>query len=251
MLTLALLFGCSTQGAVIEGRVQDIWNNPVEGATVMLVGGTERPLTDASGRYEVPRMEGTHLMKAGRMGYIQEHVELVVAAGETPPGPTFTLHPKPDGPGLYLVQRGAGSYHRLTPARVRSVGNALRAYRGIDAVGEALAESASPAVVFHTDLRHDELMRLGLTLHRLDYVRTAMVPSSMGDTEVQINRYIAAEEVDIELRPLRSKTDYLIEISSLEPGVYAFQTQDMLQMDPPAFDAIPDELRVIFPFEVR
>lgn len=247
---LLLLIACGSTER-IEGKVVDIWGNPIEGATVMVVGGTERPLTDPDGRYHLEHREGTFTVKAGRKGYIQDHRELVVAPGQKAEGPLFELYPKPEDPGLYVVT--TGRYVKLEGRQVHSVGNLLKRFQGIKTLSEAQAESERPRVVFHTELRHDEIMRLGLELHRLDYVRQAELSGPTGPAEVTVNLYVDAGEVPIEVAPLRSKTDYLVTpTEALTPGVYAFQTQDLLSPgENDRFEEIPEELRVVFPFEVR
>ena len=82
-LLLLLPAACDTTTQMIEGKVVDIWGNPIEGATVMVVGGTERPLTDADGRYHIAKTTGPLQVKAGRKGYIQDHEEFEVKPGET------------------------------------------------------------------------------------------------------------------------------------------------------------------------
>jgi hypothetical protein len=252
-MIVLLLAACQPKAEQIEGKVVDIWGGPIPGATVMMVGGTERPLTDDQGHYAMPRVEGAHLMKAGAKGYIQDHADVEIQAGEPAAGPIFTLYPKPDEAGFHLV--ATGHYEKLDHKLVHSVGNTLRSYRGIRTTGDAMAETSRPKVVFHTELRHDEIMRLGLTLHRLEYLRDAEVPSPLGKKDVAVNLYVDAGEIPTDLQPLRSKTDYLLQpVEPLEPGVYAFQTQDLLAADAEEtgrFEQIPEELRVVFPFEVR
>lgn len=247
---LLLLIACGSTER-IEGKVVDIWGNPIEGATVMVVGGTERPLTDADGRYHLERQDGTFTVKAGRKGYIQDHEELVVEPGKKVEGPLFELYPKPEEAGLYVV--ATGRYVRLDGKQVHSVGNLLKRFQGIKTLSDAQAETERPRIVFHTELRHDEIMRLGLELHRLEYVRQAELTGPTGPTEVTVNLYVDAAEVPIEIVPLRSKTDYLVTPTEpLQPGVYAFQTQDLLSPgENDRFEEIPEELRVVFPLEVR
>ena len=246
-LLLLLLPACETATPLIEGKVVDIWGNPIEGATVMVVGGTERPLTDADGRYHIARSTGVLQVKAGRKGYIQDHEEFEVKEGEAVGGPLFELFPKPDDAGFFIV--GSGRYAKLEPSRVHSVGNALQQFRGIKQFGDAVVDGDKPRVVFHTDLRHDEIMRLGLELHRLESVGTAEIPGPVGTAKVAVNLYVDKGDHPIEIEPLRSKTDYLITPKEpLPPGVYAFQTQELLTSEQSRFDAIPDELRVVFPF---
>lgn len=249
--SLLLSLAACESTSMIEGKVVDIWGNPIEGATVMVVGGTERPLTDADGRYRIARTEGELQIKAGRKGYIQDHQELEVAEGELPDGPTFELYPKPEKPGFYLVT--TGRYVQLDQKTVHSVGNTLASLRGVRALGEAESESEQPRFVFHTELRTDEIMRLGLELHRLAYVEEREMAGPIGRTAVGVNLYVDDGEIPIEIVPLRSRTDYLVVPKEpLAPGAYAFQTQDLLSPgESDRFEEIPEELRVVFPFAVR
>ena len=249
--SLLLILAACESTSMIEGKVVDIWGNPIEGATVMVVGGTERPLSDRDGRYRIARTEGKLQIKAGRKGYIQDHQEIEVGPGETPPGPTFELYPKPEKPGFYLVT--TGRYVPLEQKLVHSFGNALASFRGLQALGEAEAEVEKPRFVFHTELRTDELMRLGLELHRLEYVEEREMSGPVGRTNVSVNLFVDAGDVPIDIVPLRSRTDYLVTPKEpLAPGGYAFQTQDLLSPgESDRFEEIPEELRVVFPFAVR
>jgi hypothetical protein len=247
---LLLLIGCPEPTA-IEGQVVDIWGAPVEGATVMVVGGTERPLTDADGRYRLARVDGTFTVKAGRKGYIQDQLELVVNPGQTPPGPVFQLYPKPEKAGFYAVR--PGRYVPLDQKLVHSVGNTLRSMRGIQSLGDAEVDVNDPKILFHTELRTDEILRLGLELHRLEYVDSAELQGPMGKTTAAVQLYVDGGEVPIDIVPLRSRTDYLVVPKEpLQPGGYAFQTQELLSPDETdRFDELPDELRVVFALSVR
>ncbi|HHO50869.1 MAG TPA: carboxypeptidase regulatory-like domain-containing protein [Deltaproteobacteria bacterium] len=254
-LTSALLLSgvaCQPQIPKVEGQVIDVWENPIEGATVMVEGGTERPLTDAEGHYALQRVPGTHVAKAGHKDYIQQHVQLEMSEeGPPPQGPTFVLYPKPKSKGLFLVMHDR--YEAIKPQHVQIVGGAVRSYRGIQDTGEVVAETAKPQLLWHTDLRQDEIMRLGLELRRLEFVDKAQLPGTEGLTEVSVNLYVDAGQIPIERIPLRSRSDYLIEpVGALQPGVYAFQTQDLLSAsDGTAFSQLPPELRVVHPFQVR
>ena len=250
MLPVLTLIACGTP-PTLDGKVVDIWGTPIEGATVMMVGQAERPLTDAEGNYHLSLLEGRHQIKAGREGYIQDSTEVDVAAGQTPPGPLFQLYPKPKEYGFYVI--GPGAYSRLEPAEVVSVGNILRSHRGLKDVGDAFQEGTSLRVLFHTELKLDEIMRLGLELHQLDFVRQAELTGPIAAQMVDVNLYVSKREIPIEVKPLRSRTDYLVTSSeALEPGYFAFQTQELLNpADGDRFNQIPEELRVVFPFEVR
>lgn len=247
---LLVLLGCPEPPA-IEGQVVDIWGDPIEGATVMVVGGSERPLTDQHGKYKLARAEGSFVVKAGRKGYIQEQAELVVAAGETPSGPVFQLYPKPEKAGFYAIR--PKQYVALDQKLVHSVGNTLKSFRGIQSLGEAEVDVNDPKILFHTELRTDEILRLGLELHRLEYVDSAELQGPMGRTNASVQLYVDAGEVPIDIVPLRSRTDYLVVPKEpLQPGGYAFQTQDLLSpSETDRFAEIPEELRIVFALSVR
>ncbi len=251
MLPAALwILACGTP-PMLDGKVVDIWGNPVEGATVMMVGQTERPLTDAEGHYHLTPVDGRQQIKAGREGYIQDSTEVEIVGGKPPPGPTFQLYPKPSEYGFYVV--GPGAYSKLEAVQVVSKGNVLRSHRGLEDIGEAYQEGTRLRVLFHTELKLDEIMRLGLELHRLHYLPEAELTGPIASQKVDVNLWVSAEEIPVDVKPLRSRTDYLLASSAeLAPGYYAFQTQELLDpRDTQRFNQIPEELRVVFPFEVR
>ncbi|MBX2797184.1 MAG: carboxypeptidase-like regulatory domain-containing protein [Myxococcales bacterium] len=250
VLGILLATACSPSGPLVEGRVTDIWGNPIEGATVMVEGGSERPLTDSSGRYAIERLDGKRLIKAGRKGYIQDHHTVAFEADTPTEGPTFTLYPQPERFGLFLVQHD--HYSELTPKRVNSVGNALRSYRGTRSTGEVIADRSQPTVLWHIDVPQEQAMGLQLELRRLDFLRRGKVPSPSGETDVNVNLYVDAGAVPTEIEPLRSRFDYLVRVSEpLTPGLYAFQTQGLLTADMSVWSQTAPELRTVHPFEVR
>lgn len=251
MLSLLLLAACETEPDLLEGKVVDVWGNPIEGATVMVVGGNERPMSDADGRYKILRpTSGVLEIKAGRQGFIQDHKEIEVGPLLNSGAPLFELYPKPEVAGFYIVANN--KYLKLDSRPVVSVGNALQQFRGIQTLTEASVETERPRIIFHTDLRHDELMRLGLELYRLKQVGEAQIPGPLGSTTVGINLYTSDRAHPIDIEPLRSKTDYLLTPKErLSSGSYVLQTQALLTGDAAAFEEIPEELRVVFPFEVR
>lgn len=247
---LLLLAACGSDPR-LEGKVVDLWGEPVEGATVMMVGQPERPLTDHEGRYSLPLVAGKHVLKAGRDGYIQDHAEVEVAEGAPAEGPLFRLYRKPEKPGYYLV--GSGDYTALEPVTVRNVGNELRSFRGLQSVGDARGESGAFEAILHTELKLDQILRLGLELHELEFVRQAELQGPVGTQEVEVNLYSSKREIPISVEPMQSPTDYRITTEEvLRPGYYAFQTQDLLEPgEPEAFAQIPSDLRAVHPFELR
>ena len=118
-LLLPLLFACN-EPKKLQGHVVDIFDNPVEGAAVLLEGAGERPLTDEFGVYSMKSVPpGTYEMRAGKKGYIQEATDYVAQKGELE-GPTFKLFPKPEETGFYAVR--VSEYQKLESAIVKKVG---------------------------------------------------------------------------------------------------------------------------------
>jgi hypothetical protein len=249
---LFLLVGCG-QDPVLKGQVVDIWGQPVSGATVMIVGqANARIQTDNSGLYAMTRLPGSHEFKVGREGYIQQHAQFSVDPSNEQAGPTFQLYKKPAEVGFYIV--GAADYDRLEAQTVHSVGNELKSFHGLKSAGDAGTEGTTIRVIYHNDLKMDELMRLGLELHKLNHVSETTFPGPLGsEMSADVNLWVSEGEVAVNIEPTASKTDYLI--TSKEPlkaGTYAFHTQDLLTpKDLEAFAQLPDALRVAFPFTVR
>lgn len=251
---MALVAGCS-QEPRIDGVVMDIWDNPIEGATVVVEGETERPLTDRAGRFSVPYVAGKRHMKAGREGYIQEHVDLEFPedpSAEGRPQPLFRLYPKPEEAGFYAI--GNDAYVRLEPQPVTIVGDAdLQTYRGVRFVGDGRAEGTQIKVLFHTPLKMDKVMRLDLHLHRMDYVQSAKMTSVIGDVPIDIDLWTPADDIELTVVPLRSRTDYLLtSADKLAPGTYAIDAQGLLKGSSDAqFHEVPEPWRVAYPIELR
>jgi hypothetical protein len=249
---LLLLVGCG-QDPELQGQVLDIWGQPVDGATVMIVGqSNERKLTDMAGKYKLNRIPGSHEFKAGREGYIQQHVQFPVDANNEQIGPVFHLYKKPTEVGFYVI--GSSEYEALSAEAVHSVGNELKSFQGLKSAGEANSEGTNLRVIYHNDLKMDELMRLGLELHKLKHVSETTFPGPLGsEMSAEVNLWVSDGKVETVLSPTKSTTDYLI--TSKEPitaGTYAFHTQDLLTpKDLESFGSLPDALRVAFPFTVR
>ena len=72
------------QHPVVSGTVQDVWNNPIEGAMVQVEGNGNKQTTDAQGRFtfELQDVEAGNLrFRAGHTEFIHD-VEVLVYAPE-------------------------------------------------------------------------------------------------------------------------------------------------------------------------
>ncbi len=247
--TLVLLAGCK-QSPSLNGQVVDIWGNPVPDATIVLEGHPGRPTSDAYGNFSLPLVPGKQKLKAGREGYIQEHLDIEVLDGQPPPHPILQLYPKPEEPGFYVI--GGAEYVRLDPERIYAYGSEIGAVTGIRSVQQRV-DSDPLRIVFATELRMDQIMRLGLELDALEYKRTATMTDVLGTQEVKLNMWVSKGEIPLDITPMRSRNAYLITPKSeVGPGWYAFSTQDLLHaLDTEMITTVPENLRVAFPFELR
>ncbi|NCG17801.1 MAG: hypothetical protein GWP91_02160 [Rhodobacterales bacterium] len=249
-LVALLLLGACSASSTVDGKVIDIWGEPIAGATVLMDGVTERPSTNAEGAYSFPSKEGPQKLKAGKEGYIQAEAEVEVATEGNTEGPLFRLYQKPAEAGFFLV--GPSEYHKLEPQMVHTVGN-FDPTRGLKSVGDLKTDRESLEIVFHTELKYEEILRLDLELHKLTFVQQKKMDGALGEQEVSVNLYTSDVEIPIEINKTVSRTDYTITPSTkLEPGFYAFQTQELLDtQDQEIFDRIPESLRVVFPLEYK
>ena len=250
MLTLfTLILACGGTTA-LEGEVTDLWGQPIEGATVMMVGH-EQVKTDEHGRYRLARTVGEQEIKVGHKDYIQKTEDITVSKETAQGGPSFKLYKKAEDKGFYLV--GSEHYEALAPAKVLAKGNQLKAVYGIESMGDAEARASKFELVFRTDLKLDEIHRLGLELYRMEYVQKVDLPGPLGQaTETEVNLYVAADEIPFKITRMGSKEHFLLTAEKeLPPGTYAFQTQELLTpKSAESFSKIPDNLRVIFPLTI-
>ncbi len=251
MISLLMLFACD-QSPVLKGRVVDIWNNPIEGATVLAAG--ERPLTDEHGVYTVGHVApGEYEFKAGKEGYVQDSAKVQIKEGDKV-GPTFRLYKKPASPGFYAIT--LGDYRRIEPVTVKSLGHASDIFYGIEPPDERIfLEGGDLRIVYRVDLSLPELKRLGLKLRKLKFIESAEMSTVAGGakTQVPINLFVADGEVPLEITPLKSKHHYVLTTKEkLAPGVYALESQDLLApADAEAWTRIPAKLRTVYPFTVK
>lgn len=229
-------------------RVTDVWGRPVAQASVVVQGHYERLHTDASGRVSLPQSDGVEptVVRVGRKGFIP-----VQRALESDEPARFELLPEPSTAGLHAV--GEGGLVELPAVPVVAVGTPLKSVRGTRSVGQVTIGERRPRFVFHTPLREDEILQLGLQLRRLSFVPSMEMPGPLGSAEVTVNLHVDAGAVPVSVTQLRERSDYLVVPGAdLPAGTYAFQTQGLLSApDNAVFDRLPPEFRMVFPFEVR
>lgn len=248
LLCLAALAACSSSNERI-GHVVDVFDRPVADAEVTIQGVDQPVSTDAHGVFALPdAAQGKRRIRAGAEGYIYDEVEVELGEGKRP---RVVLYPRVEETGFYLIDRSG--YRKLEPEPVQAIGGVLDAVRGLKALGDVQAQARRIEVLFHTTLKLDQVMRVHLGLHSLEFTREAAITGPLDNRPVQVNLWTPTESIELELDPLRSKSDYVLRSTApVEPGAYAFDAQRLLVSDhPERFARIPEALRVAYPFELR
>jgi hypothetical protein len=249
------VIGCGSE-PTMTGKVTDVWDKPVAAAKVTIEGISDQAETGADGAFSFPVIEGKKRIKAGAEGYVHVQETFVFPEGENSsvavPEVKLTLYPAPSDPGLYLVNNK--DYSKLDGATIDTQGTELHAFTGIEKPGKVkVGAKARQRLVYRVALEPSEIARLGLELHRLEFVEDTTVPGTVGDETVKVNRFVAKEEIEFDLKQLASDDCYLIvSRGKLDPGYYAFHTEGLLTGDDvDALDKTPEELRKAYPFQVK
>ena len=148
---------------------------------------------------------------------------------------------------------GADRYVKVEPKPIHALGNNLKSLYGLQEPGSVSVDGSQLRFVYHGDLRQDQLMALDLSLHPLEFVKTAELVS-VTTQEVPLNLYVADGEVPLRVERLKSRNDYLLSTdATLERGrVYAITTNGLLTpKDDADFRKIAPALRLAFPVELR
>lgn len=244
----ALLAACTCNPPpTIDGRVVDPWDRPVVGAEVRVPGLAQPLTTDSSGAFVLP-MQGAVEASLSAEGWIPASSAFAATDTSTSETWTVTLYPEPPTPGFHLV--GAEGYVPLPAEPVVRLGSGLEAFQGIRSAGDAIARADAPlSVVFHTALKLDEIARLDIELHRLQFIEEAAIGSIDGDAGVDINLWTSGGRVPMTRTPLGSRANYLFTVDTLAAGTYAFSTLQLLDArEPAAFDRTPPAIRKVHAF---
>lgn len=250
MLQVLLLLAC-TEVKPVQGKVVDIWNNPIADATVIAQGSSVQ--TDEYGVFTVPPFAGKGDFKAGKEGYVQEATEIELKQGDTE-GPVFKLYPKPEHNGFFAIT--TGNYLEIPAQTVKVVGHDANVLFGIEPPKDSVfVEGDKLAMVYRIDFSLAQVKKLGLELRRLKYIETAQMQTIGGgeNTEVRLNLWVDDGQVPLEITKLKSKGHFLLETTeALKPGVYALQSQSLLTpQDEQSWKQIPEPLRTVYPLTIK
>lgn len=240
----------------MSGAVKDVWDKPIANASVTIEGVTELATTSEKGEFTMPVLSGKKRLKAGAEGYVHVQETFVFPDGADSkveaPKVELVLYPEPPSEGLFLVN--SKEYNKLDGQTIDTTGTELQAYTGVEDPGKVkVGAKARQRFVYRVALEPSEIARVGLELHRLEFVKDTTVTGAMGETNVKVNRFVAKEEVEFDLKELATDHHYLIITrGKLAPGYYAFHSEGLLTSgDVDGLDKTPEELRKAYPFQVK
>ena len=249
-------FGCSDP-PVLNGTVLDIWNKPIEGATVYINGIEEPQVSQSNGSFSFVLEdfgEQTIRLRTEAKDYISD-VETTVFSKESEEVEplAFHLYPKPTDKGFFGI--GDSKYLPLEEQKVYTEGTKLEVFNGINSVGSVSLSKSKNPFVFYSKLIKEEIRQLDLTLYQLEFKENEEVKGILGETSIEIDLWMAKPDLayDITLRPLGEDYMFLLEFEeSLPSGVYAFHSgTSLIKPDPRNKDIRPEELKVAYPFRIK
>lgn len=255
MSTLLVALTACSEPPQVNATVTDIWGRPVDGATVRLEGVTEQGTTDAKGLHTFISSVGTHKVEAGKDGWIKAGSKVTIDEdAKEPIAVSIEMHKEPARPGFYAIDHNAKDYTHLQTSAIEVLGSEVGAYIGIvDEKDVELRGDKAVQFIFSSTAKATELSRLGLQLHRLEFIPKEQVTGVLGDQDVAVNMWVAKEAVEYDMVGLPSDDDYLIKTrGKLPKGTYAFHTEGVLtSKDKDALERTPKEMRVAYPFTVK
>jgi hypothetical protein len=250
---LVSLMACFGEPPSLDGNIVDPWEKPVSGAAITVgeTQGTAKSLDDGS--FSIKDLKpGSHKISAKKEGYIPDSwdVDFNPDADETKKANKLVLIPEPDSDGYHAV--GPKGYLKLAAQTVTRSGTDLQTYQGIKSIGEAELSGEQLRLVFHTPLRMDELARLDIELHKLEFISEVEIDSVDGPTEVDVNLWTSAGKVDFQQETHGSDDNYIFRVNDLPSGSYAFVNMDLLNSeDSSRFEKIAEPLRKVHAFVVK
>jgi hypothetical protein len=248
---LALAGSACGEDPSLNGKVVDLWGAPVPGATVTLGDDGSAAKANKNGGFSIKQLKsGTYKLAAEKEGYIGETFEVKFnAEADASSTKSLSLTPEPTIDGYSLV--GPKGYLQLEPVTVKRVGTDIKSFQGIESTGDIEIDGANVRVVFHTPLKMDQVARLDIELHRLEFVRETEIGTVDGTSNVDVNLWVDAGKVEYTQATKGSDDNYVFEMSKLPSGSYAFVSMSLLDAKSNAFDAIAEPVRKVHAFTVK
>ncbi|MEC7985718.1 MAG: hypothetical protein VX278_11185 [Myxococcota bacterium] len=254
MNILSLFLACSSP-TLVDGQVNDIWGNPVEGVTASMQGADNKEKTDGNGEFSFTAKEGKMSFRADKSGYIPVLASTSYKKeDEASPKINMVMYPDPESKGFWAI--GSSKYIQLQSQKIHEKEANLNTIKGLHQVGkkeEIRLKSPKPNFVFRTDLRKEQVTQLGLQIHRLEFVENRDFQSLTGIKTVAVNLWIATDEVKYTMKRMETEDRYLVQVTEpLKKGIYCFHSNNVLtNKDSTDSRNIPEELLLAYPFEIH
>ena len=245
-----ILFACSTQ-PLVEGTVHDIWNNPIEGAEVLMENVDQPNTTNSAGAFSFPITEGkTMRFRASKEGFVPVVGETSAATGEGAKI-SLSMYPTVESNGFWLIN--TDKYTPLPASNVDKKGAENQHILGVYDVGSVSINQPRPSFVFRSTLRKEQLAQIDLEIHKLTFVDSTKFNSLTGLQDVEIDLWVPETQAKFVIKDLGAQDHFLIEISDpLPQGVYAFHSYSILNPQKNVdTSSLPKELMKVFPFEIK
>jgi hypothetical protein len=258
--TLFAFTACKPEPRILQGHVTDVFGKPIAAATVLAEGWQGRGATDDAGVFSLEvEKEGEVRFVAGADAYVRDQLTVVIPPVEdeqgeetTLPEVRFALWMKPEHVGLY--GKGQSEMIELPTSKITALGSDLTEMHGIrDLKNTELPRAEKTEVLYSTTLRASEISQLDLKLFKLKYLESVPFKGITGEELIEPKFWMADVEVPFTLRQLYADDVYVITPDlTLDPGAdYAFaHTGNLVETDPGSLARIPEEQRVVYPFQV-
>lgn len=97
-----LIIGCE-KNEKIEGKVEDIFGNPLKDVTIKIQKSTFSSTTDGSGSYSLDYAPGTIALVFSKPGFTTSNLELNIQQKTRYPAEVITLYPIPQEDGVFYI----------------------------------------------------------------------------------------------------------------------------------------------------
>jgi len=102
LIVTGLFTGCG-KNEKIEGKVQDVFGNPLKDVVVKIQKSTFSSITDGSGDYSIDYAPGTINMVFSKNGYTTSGLDLNIQQKTHFPAEIITLYPIPQEDGMFYI----------------------------------------------------------------------------------------------------------------------------------------------------
>ena len=250
-----LLFACSDP-VILSGEIKDIWGNAISGASIKMKGSDTEQLSDSSGQFSFslekePSEQTQYAFRADAEGFLYGTSTFEFFPEDQRPDSaassvSIELYKNLPNSGFYII--GEKDYEPVKAEKIKLYATELEQIIGIKDIGSSLLRGNS--MMFKSSLRQEQIKQLDLKLHRLEFQEKKLIKGVTGPQEIDLDLWLPKEEIAYVLKGLNEDSHFLIEFEEIDPGVYAFSSNGLLE-NRSSQVSLPEEQREVFPFEKK